>query len=160
MAHRREECALEQMSSGCWEVYILHYTVKIYPIASNTMYLLSCKKPEGGPPPRCWYTLLKTRGQARGVLRWVNMKTDLFVLNFCIHSIYIYTSLSLHLQATRTRSPCPVGGESGGDGPRSSDQCSHDRYHILGFWALKWSGLGHNAQNFKNSFIRVLYNHK
>jgi hypothetical protein len=40
------------------------------------------RKPEGGTPPHCQDTLLKTRGLTRGVVRRVSINTDLFILNF------------------------------------------------------------------------------
>jgi len=160
MIYGREGCALEHTSSGCWEVYVLYYTVKIGGITSHRTWLLSCKKPDAGPPPRYWNTLLKTRSQTRGVPKRININNDLFTLNFCIHLIYIYTSPYLRFQATWPCSSSPVESESEGDGLWSSDRCSHDHCRIPGFRALKRSGLVHTEQNSKKSFIRRLYNHK
>ena len=160
MTHKVEGCAPKRMSFGCQELYISYYTIQICSIKLPIVYLLTCKKPESGPLPHCRDTLLKTRQVARRVVRRTNINTDLFVLNFCIHIIYIYASLYLRYQAIRACSTCPVEGDSGSDGPRSSDRSSHDRCRILEFWALKRSGLGHTEQNVKNLFISVLYDHK
>ena len=44
--------------------------------------------------------------------------------------------------------------------PRLGQIFSHDHFRISKFWALKWSKLGHPTQNWKNSFIGPLHDHK
>jgi hypothetical protein len=50
------------------------------------------QKLKGGPPLRCRDAHFATQGLDRGVVRWININTDLFVLNFYIHFIYIHNS--------------------------------------------------------------------
>ena len=46
------------------------------------------------------------------------------------------------------------------DGHKFSHQSSHDHYHILKFWVLKWLELGLKTQNLKNIFIGTFCGHK
>jgi len=113
MRHQGEGWAQKWTSSGYQELYTPYYTIKLCSITLPVAYLLTYKKPESDPLSHCRNTLLKTRRVARGVARRTNMNTNLFVLNFCIHVIYIYTSLYLWLQAIQAYSACPVEGDSG-----------------------------------------------
>ena len=152
MTCRREKCALQPTSSGCQEWYVPYYTVKSDDITPPIMQLSTYKKPEGGPQPRYRNTLLRTRGVNGGVVKRININTDLFIPILWIHYVHICASPYLHLQATRACSPCPVESGFGlGELPRCC--------HIPDFWAPKWSGLGRKAQIMKISFIRVLYSH-
>jgi len=113
---------------------VLYHKNGWYYITFNVVFEL--RKSDAGPPPRYWNTLLKTRGQTRGVPEQININNDLFTLHFCIHLIYRCTSPYRRFQATRPCSLSPVENESEGDGPRSSDRCSHDYCRIPDFRAL------------------------
>jgi hypothetical protein len=123
-------------------------------------YLLRRTKPAGNPLPRSRYALSRTRGLDRGAVRQIITNTDLFVLKFGAHLIYMYTSLYLQSQTIRTCISCPVEDEFGDQDPKWSHNSSHDRCRISEFWAPKWSELGHRMQNLKNSFIRVFHSNK
>jgi len=94
--------------SGCQELYTPYYTLKLCRITLPVAYLLTYKKPESGPPPRRRDTLLTTRRVARRVASRTNINIALYILNFCIHITYIYTTLYLQFQAIQTWMP---GGE-------------------------------------------------
>jgi len=95
MTHMGEGYAPKRVNFACQGLCIWYYIIKTCSITLPIAYPLTCKKPEDGPLPRCRYTLLKTRRVARWMVRRTNINIDLFVLNFCIHIIYIYNSLYL-----------------------------------------------------------------
>ena len=49
----------------------------------------------------------------RGMVKWINLNTYLFVLIFETYVTYIYSSVFLHLQTNRACIACPVESESG-----------------------------------------------
>jgi hypothetical protein len=133
MVYREEACAPKWMSSGHREFHVSCYITETRIITSNITYLLSRTKPAGHPLPHSLYALSRTRGLDRGVVRRIDINTDLFILNFCICRVYTYTSLYLQLQVTRTYISWPVESRTGIGDPRSSKPSSHDRCRILEF---------------------------
>jgi hypothetical protein len=143
---------LERTSSGCWEFSTSYYTVKLCVITSDITYLLGRTKPAGSPLPCSQYALSRTQGLNRGVVKRIDINTNVFVPNFRTHFIYIYTSIYLQLQPTWTCTLCPVSGEFGGQHPtieppgfsRSLPQLAILGAKMIGMWTQH-----------KNSFIRL-----
>ena len=77
--------------------YTLYYRLKAYRTVSPMVQLLSCKKPESGPLLHSRNVELTTPDLIRMVVWGINTNTDLFIPDFCIYSIYIYTTLYLSL---------------------------------------------------------------
>ena len=48
----------------------------------------------------------------------ISANSDFFILNFCTHCIYMYTSHFLHLQLNWICATCPVASKAGGFDPR------------------------------------------
>jgi len=95
MGDQGEGCAQKETSSGCQELYTPYYTIQLCSITLPVAYLLTHKKTESGTLPHHRDTLLTTRRVARRVARWTNINIALYILNFCIHITYIYTTLYL-----------------------------------------------------------------
>jgi hypothetical protein len=104
---------LEQVNSRCHGLYMLYYNVKTRVITSHTIYLLIRIKPAGDPLLWSRYSLSRTQGVDRWVGREISTNTDLFILNFCTHIIYIYTSKIPQFQASQRCIWCLVASESG-----------------------------------------------
>jgi hypothetical protein len=119
------------MSSGRREFQVSCRILETRVITSSVTYLLSRTKPAGHLLPRSLYALSRTPGLDRGVVRWININTGLFIPIFCMHCVYIYTSPYLQLQVTQSYIPCPVESGTGIGDPRPSKPSSHDRCRIL-----------------------------
>jgi hypothetical protein len=97
MIYMKEGCALEQTSSVHQKLYIPYYIVNTCMVTSYVTCLLSRIKPADGSLLHSQYSLLRTRGVNGWVVMRINVNSDLFILNFCTHNIYMYTSVFLHV---------------------------------------------------------------
>ena len=81
------------------------------------------------------YTSLTTWSPDGRVVGEIARDTCLFILICCTHSIYIHTSIILHLQADRACISRLVKGESEDHRAqiRVNHNCSHDQCHIPGY---------------------------
>ena len=137
MVYMMEGCTVKWVSSGHWESDTSCYTSKTCVITSPMTSLLMYKKPAGGHLPHSRNTKFATRDLDRGVVKSININTDLFVLNFGVRITYIYTTLHLRFWPPTIHTSRPARGEFGEPWPRSSDRSSHDHYRISEFRAPK-----------------------
>jgi hypothetical protein len=132
----RGECVPERVNSGRQELYISYCTVKMCVITSRIMYLLIRIKPADDPLHCSRYTLSRTWGVSRWMVRGISTNTNLFIPNFCIYIIYIYTNKYPQFQASPIRISCPVARSLASGDPGSSHDHSCDHYRTSEFWAL------------------------
>lgn len=110
--HKAEGCAWNWWSTGFRESQVLYRTIMICRIAPPTTYPSSCTKPADSSIPHSQYTLSRTCGQAEPVVYEITTITYLFILNFHVQFIYMYSSWFLHLQSNRASIAWPVKVES------------------------------------------------